>query len=61
MDQPSLTKVVTNCEKRAIGTDGGFGYQAVNAEDDISLLDSVMLACWAVEEFPPRKKQNIVY
>lgn len=61
MDQPSLAKVVTNCEKRAIGTDGGFGYQAISAEDDISLLDSAMLACWAVEEFPPRKKQHISY
>ena len=27
-DQPSLTAVVTNCEKRAIGTSGGFGYKA---------------------------------
>lgn len=61
MEQPSLTKVVTNCEKRVIGSDGGFGYKAVSAEDDISLLDSVMLACWATEEYPTRKKQKIVY
>ena len=25
-NQPSLTNVVTNCEKRLIGTQGGFGY-----------------------------------
>ena len=25
--QPSLEKVVTNCEKRTIGSNGGFGYR----------------------------------
>ena len=61
MDQPGLTKVVTNCEKRAIGSKGGFGYQAIFAEDDISLLDAAILAAWGAEEFPEPKKQRISY
>lgn len=61
MDQPGLTKVATNCEKRAIGSKGGFGYQAIFAEDDISLLDAAILASWGAEEFPEPKKQKIWY
>ena len=61
MDQPSLTKVATNCEKRAIGSKGGFGYQAIYDEADISLLDAVILATWGAEEFPEPKKQKVSY
>lgn len=59
MDQPALTRVVTNCEKRAIGSRGGFGYKEIFAEDDISLMDAVILAAWGAEEFPEPKKQHI--
>lgn len=61
MDQPGLTKVATNCEKRPIGSKGGFGYQNLFEGDDISLLDAVMLAVWGAEEFPEPKKQRIWY
>jgi len=61
MEQPSLTYVATNCEKRPIGSQGGFGYQAMKAAADISLLDSVILAVWGIEEFPEPKKQKISY
>lgn len=61
MEQPSLTMVATNCEKRAIGSNGGFGYQAMHLESDISLLDAVMLAAWAAEEFPDPKTQKVYY
>lgn len=61
MDQPSLTQVVTNCEKRRIGSNGGFGYQAMYAEMDDSLMDAVILATWAVLEFPPRRTQKVYY
>lgn len=56
MEQPSLTHVVSNCEKRAIGSAGGFGYKAIQAEADISILDAVILAAWAAEEHKPRKQ-----
>lgn len=59
--QPSLHQVVTNCEKRAIGTSGGFGYNSQFDDFDISLLDSVILAHWACVEAKPKKGQRITY
>lgn len=61
MDQPALTAVATNCEKRRIGSKGGFGYQAMYADMDDTLLDAVILASWAVQEFPDRHKQKVYY
>ncbi len=60
-DQPSLTQVITNCEKRSIGTSGGFGYQSQIEEYDIALMDSVILAHWAASSSKPPKKQKIRY
>ena len=60
-DQPSLTQVVTNCDKRLIGSNGGFGYKSQFEDMDISLMDSAMLAHWACNEFKPKKKQKIRY
>ncbi|MBS4769657.1 terminase [Carnobacteriaceae bacterium zg-ZUI240] len=59
--QPSLTQVVTNCEKRNIGSNGGFGYKSQFDDMDISLMDSAMLAYWACHSIKPRKKQSIRY
>lgn len=42
--QIALADVITHCKKRAIGSNGGFGYESLNEELDISLLDSIMLA-----------------
>lgn len=61
MGQPQLADIVSNCEKRAIGSNGGFGYKEIRAEDDISVLDAVILAAWAATEFPEPKKQKIRY
>lgn len=59
--QPSLTNVATNCEKRNIGSGGGFGYKSQFEEMDISLMDSAMLAHWLCSETKPKKKQRITY
>jgi len=59
--QPSLSQVVTNCEKRSIGTSGGFGYRSQIEEYDIALMDSVILAHWAASSSKPPKKQKISY
>ncbi len=61
MEQPSLDRVATNCEKRTIGSKGGFGYQSIRESDDISLLDSVVLASWAAQEFKDRRPPRITY
>lgn len=60
-DQPSLTQVVTNCEKRAIGSNGGFGYRSQFDDMDIVLMDSALLAYWACSESKPVKKQKVRY
>lgn len=59
--QPSLTQVITNCDKRPIGTSGGFGYRSQYDDHDIALMDSVILAYWACSEHKPVKKQRINY
>lgn len=59
--QPSLTKVATNCDKRNIGSNGGFGYRSHFDDMDISLMDSALLAHWACATTKPKKKQKISY
>ena len=59
--QPSLEKVVANCDKRNIGTSGGFGYKSQFDDMDICLMDSALLAHWACHNAKPKKKQQIRY
>lgn len=59
-DQPSLTEVVSNCEKRAIGSNGGFGYKAQREDLEIALLDAVIYAHWACTNYK-ESKQTIRY
>lgn len=61
MDQPSLTQVATNCEKRSIGSNGGFGYRSQFEQMEIGLLDSAILAIWQCSEGKDKKKQRISY
>lgn len=61
MGQPSLTRAAGNCEKRAIGTNGGFGYKSQKEEIEIALLDSAILAHWLCSESKEKKKQKISY
>lgn len=60
-DQPSLRQVVTNCQKRAIGSNGGFGYKAFFDQMEIGLLDSSILAIWQCSEGKEKKTQRISY
>ncbi len=60
-DQPSLEQAVSNCEKRPIGSNGGFGYKAIKAGVEIALLDAVVLAAWACSEAREKKPQRIMY
>ena len=59
--QPSLRQVATNSEKRAIGTNGGFGYRSIMDDVDITLLDSTILALWACKKYSRKKKQKVFY
>lgn len=59
--QDSLANVVTNVEKRSIGTNGGFGYKSILPGLEIALLDSVALAYWRCLISKEPKKQKIWY
>ena len=61
MGQPSLAQVVSNCEKRAIGSNGGYGFKSILEGAKVELMDSVILAFWQCSEAKPRKKQKIGY
>ena len=62
MNQPSLTRIVSNCEKRSIGSRGGFGYKAIKEGPEIALMDSMILAYWAcASDKKPKAKQQIRY
>lgn len=61
MEQPSVEQVVSNCEKRAIGSNGGFGYKSIKLGADISILDSIILANWACSEDKGGQVQHISY
>jgi len=61
MEQTAATQVITNCEKRSIGSHGGFGYQSQLVGADISILDSMALAHWLCVDSKEQKKQKIDY
>ena len=62
MHQSAVTQVVTNCDKRAIGSSGGFGYRSLLDGADIAILDSMIIAHWLCKDTPKaRKKQKISY
>ena len=63
MGQPSLADSVTNCEKRQIGSNGGFGYKSINEAYDIALMDSMILAQWMCGQKTKStvKRQKISY
>ena len=60
MGQPGLVESVTNCEKRAIGTNGGFGYRSIKEGVDVALLDSVVLASWLCRSKSKTKAKQII-
>ena len=61
MGQPHLHDVITNCKKKAYGTGGGFGYEALLENLDISIMESAILAIWSCSTTKERKKQTITY
>ncbi len=59
--QKSLTQSVTNCDKRAIGSNGGFGFKSLKEDIDISLMDSMILAHWACTRVKKKRTQKVSY
>lgn len=61
MDQPALRQIVSNCERRNIGSNGGYGYRSQLDGASVTLLDSVILAEWLCAEDKGVKKQRVSY
>jgi hypothetical protein len=61
MRQAAVTQVVSNCERRKIGANGGLGYQSSLDGADIALLDSMILAHWVCSETKPEKRVQKVH
>ena len=61
MQQSAVMQVVSNCEKRAIGGNGGFGYRSILDSADISILDSIILAHWLCLSTKEKKVQRVAY
>ncbi len=61
MGQPSLEQSASNCEKRTIGSSGGFGYKSQRDDIEVALLESVVLAYWAAKESKEKRTQKISY
>lgn len=61
MGQPSMVQIVSNCEKRAIGTNGGYGFKSILDGAKAELMDSMILAFWLCREKKPAKKQQVGY
>ena len=61
MGQPSMVQVVSNCEKRAIGSNGGYGFKSILDGASIELMDSMILAYWKCTTAKERGKQKVGY
>ena len=61
IDQLALRNAVSNCEHRAIGSSGGFGYNSLDEAYEVGLVECIALAYWLCSETKERKKQAIRY
>lgn len=58
--QPSLRNIISNCEKRAIGSNGGFGFKSMSELYDVAIMDSALLAYWLAST-QKEEQQTISY
>lgn len=59
--QKTLRDIVTHCEHRPIGSNGGFGYRSIDDGLDVCVLDAVVLALWLAATAKVVQKQRIRY
>lgn len=59
--QPGLRQSVTNCDHRAIGSGGGYGYKTLDDDIEVALIESVVLATHACMMAKEVKKQRVGY
>lgn len=59
--QPAMRQSVTNCQHRAIGSGGGYGYKTLNDDIEVALMESLVLATYACANAKEAKKQRVSY
>ena len=59
--QPGLRQSVTNCDHRAIGSGGGYGYKTLDDDIEVALIESVVLATHACMMTKEVRKQRVGY
>lgn len=59
--QPGLRQSVVNCQHRAIGAAGGYGYKTLDDDIEVALIESVILATHACSMTKEVKKQRVSY
>lgn len=59
--QLSLEQAATNCKKRNIGSNGGFGYESLMDDVEIAILDAVIYAYWSCSKVKEHKVQKVSY
>ena len=59
--QPAMRQSVSNCKHRAIGSGGGYGYQTLDDDIEVALIESAVLATHACMMAKEVKKQRVGY
>ena len=59
--QPGLRQSVTNCQHRAIGSGGGYGYKTLDDDIEVALVESIILATHACAQGKEAKRQRVSY
>lgn len=59
--QPGLRQSVVNCQHRAIGSGGGYGYKTLDDDIEVALMESVVLATYVCSMAKEVKKQIVSY
>lgn len=59
--QKTLREIVTHCDHRPIGSNGGFGYKSIDDSLDVCVLDAVVLAAWLAATAKAARKQRVRY
>ena len=57
--QPGLRQSVTNCQHRAIGSGGGYGYKTLDDAIEVGLIESAVLATYAAAQAKEAKRQRV--
>lgn len=57
--QPGLRQSVTNCQHRAIGSGGGYGYKTLDDDIEVALIESAILAAHAAAQAKEVRRQRV--